>query len=349
MRFLFFSTFLSIAMMSPALAEEAAPTTEMVPAGWETLAAKVHDAFGKEDAGALSKALDEAAAVDLAKALVLASQNSLDPTVVAGGWRPTPENTEQAFRTTLAGPYSSYQHHLLLGIVHSWVKRDPDAARFVIDGLPESPERSDLQDNFRLALLRFRPEDALELALKERGAPGAIKVSEAAHALTKADRDIAIAALAKLPESDESGRVEVVRSITKHWSLSKPLAAADWAKSTLTSEPEKEVAYEEVVYTWSDSDADAAYDWALALDPGKARDSALRAYVFRTAHTNPSKAFDAGLAISDSHSLETALFTVILEWSPQNRAAAESAIDAATSLSEDLRGRLKTALEGESS
>ena len=348
MRTLFYSTLLCIATASPALSDENAPrASETAPAGWETLATNVHDAFGKADAAALSKALDDAAAVDLAKTLILAAENSLDPTIIAGGWRPTPENTENAFHTTLEGPFSSYQHHLLLGIVHSWVKRDPEAARSVIDGLPESPERADLQDNFRQALLRFRPEDALELALKERGAPGAIKINEAAHALTKADRGTAIAALAKLPDSDEEGRVAVVRSITKHWSLSKPLDSAEWAKSNLTSIPEKEVAYEESVYTWSDSDPDAAYTWALSLDPGKPRDSAIRAFVYRTAHTNPAKAFQAGLAMSDSHSLETALFTVVLEWQAQDKDAAEAAIDAATALPGELRERLKTALEGE--
>ena len=202
MRSLLYSTLLSIAATSPALSDEASPkAAETAPASWDTLSTNVHDAFGKADAGALSKALDAAAAVDLAKTLTLAAENSLDPTIVAGGWRPTPENTENAFRTTLEGPFSSYQHHLLLGIVHSWVKRDPKSARAVIDGLPESPERADLQDNFRQALLRFRPKDALDLAIKERGTPGAIKINDAAHALTKSDRDTAIAALAELPES----------------------------------------------------------------------------------------------------------------------------------------------------
>ncbi len=342
MRAHLYSAFLSIAATVPGSSAEPDPSVR-----WETLAANAHDAFGKADASALSKALDAAATIDLAKALDLAAQHSLDPTIIAGSWRPSPENTESAFHIALKAPFSSYQNHLLLGILHSWVKRDPQNARAIIDALPESPERSNLQENFRQALLRFRPKDALELALTERGTPGTIRLSAAAHALTKADRQASISTLAEIPVADTSSRLQVLGAITKHWATTHPFAAAEWSKTTLTTESEKETAFEEVLYTWSTSAPDSAFTWALALNPGSPRDSALRAFVFRTAHQKPAKAFQAALAITDSHSQETALFTVITEWASHDKHAAKATIEATASLPEELRIRLKTDLDGQ--
>lgn len=328
---LFAATPATAAGDDPAPASDAA-SIEEIEAGLENA-----------DEARLPVLLDEAAAVDLARALELAAQHEAGHGIIAGRWRPGDAGIGDAFATALNAPPSQYRDHLVLGLIHQWVRADPAAAEKAIRSLPEGSRRSDLVEQFHLALLRFRPEVALAAAIAKEGAPDAIDLRDAALALAKSDLGAARDALAGIPEDRPATREVVAGAIARIWAAADPGACAKWA-ATLPLESERAPALEEAVFAWSESRPVEAGEWVSTLEAGSARDAALQALVFQAAPGHPALAFDWARLVSDAELRETCLGTALFTWSESDEAAALAAV-AASDLGEEEKAALRALLE----
>jgi hypothetical protein len=323
---------LSVPAEAAADAQDAEGAKRPAADGSTTGAATDELAQLAEDGGptALAAALDEAAALDLAKALEVAARPdyAIDGAVVAGRWRPAPSEIAQAFQTAVAAPSSSYRDHLLLGLVNDWVKLDPEGVEKAVSSLPDDGRRSDLHEQFNLAMVRFRPADALRSAVEDGGRPGAIKVRDAALALARSDLPAAVNILEEIPPERVAERTSVVAVVAGRWAASAPAEAAAWA-GKLAGDAETATAYEEIAYRWSKRDLQACGKWAEKLTPGGARDAALRAIVYEAAGKDIGKAFAWGLLVDDPALRETLLATAVSSWAADDSTAAAAAVHSA--------------------
>lgn len=302
-------------------ADENATDDLKKPSPLDALAPELEDA----DDATLPALLDQAAAIDLAGALELAARHEAGHGIIAGRWRPEDSAIGPTFATALNAPPSQYRDHLVLGLLHQWVRTDPQAAEQAVRSLPETAQRAHLVEQFQLALLRFRPAIALESAIAHEGSPGAIDLRDAAVALARSDLEAARKAFSELPGDRVDARETIASAIARIWSSTAPEAAARWA-AALPLDGERQLALEESVYAWSDDDPKAAGKWVAGLEAGPGRDAALQALVFQAAPGHPELAFQWAQLVSDPSLRETCLGTALFAWSETDVEAAREAV-----------------------
>lgn len=166
------------------------------------------------------------------------------------------------------------------------------------------------------------PAGAASWITRYRGRPGydeAFAVVVQRFAMTDA------AAAAKMvDEASGPSRLTAARAVARYWADSNPAAAASWAEGLADTEMRKAV-IEQVAQAWTTSDSAGARRWMLRMDRGPLRDTALTAFLVRSASAlreEDERLFDAfGSAAARDEAARAAAVEMARRGNPDRAAA----------------------------
>lgn len=117
--------------------------------------------------------------------------------------------------------------------------------------------------------------------------------------------------------SAESLRLALLR----RWASGNPGEAAAWAES-LSREPDRSDAFDQIVLAWSAINADAALDWLKSLPDDPARLQAWTTLACEVSRDDPSKGFDLALPLAGEQDGIRCIEHAVANWALQNPQAA---------------------------
>lgn len=171
------------------------------------------------------------------------------------------------------------------------------------------------------ALVRTRPERALDFLGEQRGQPGYEQgVVAVVRQLAAADPPAAAALLADAGSSAPIDNAAL--TLASAWGRQDPQAAATWALSLERAPPLAAVAS-----AWASGDAGAAERWALGLPGGEQRDAGITGVITAAANSGD---FDPGLlaALSSDAVRQQAASRAIVQIARSDQARARALMDA---------------------
>ena len=143
-----------------------------------------------------------------------------------------------------------------------WWKRDAQAARAWVGGLPFGPARRQARTVLARFLVASDPGEALRMQVQNVKSPYDKDTSQIF--MLVAERDLALAATRARAEPFQSGSQSMaVRGVLAAWIARDPAAAYRWATTTTDRKTERETDLQSFYGIWCQQDPAAAGAWAL--------------------------------------------------------------------------------------
>lgn len=110
-------------------------------------------------------------------------------------------------------------------------------------------------------------------------------------------------------------------ALLRRWASGDPGEAAAWAES-LSREPDRSAAFDQIILAWSAINADAALDWLKSLPDDSARAQAWNTLAYEVSRENPAKGLDLALPLDGGPDGLRCIEHAVSNWALQDPQAA---------------------------
>lgn len=231
--------------------------------------------------------------------------------------------------------YSQQTPYLYDQAVNRYIMSSPIDASALVSDMENGVEKSNFASNVAYQLAQLDPEHAVKWANSLSGEQKEFALNGLLENWAGKKEGAGEALDFILNNKDESNYEELFTKVTMKLSQSDPTELEQRLPSL--SENEKELAAVQLAQVYSANVPEKAAQWLDTLDEGPVRDAALTSALNSFRNTDITRAFTLAETFSNAHTRTQEIQKVMHEWLGSDQAAAEKALQATSTISEDQK------------